>query len=93
MKLTTESNQVNIDIIEDIAWNLNAEIRSDYSGRGMYGKTCYGIVLEDDLVNDAIGMAAVKGLPGAKTDSMGLKTILYWPHVISEHKNEEENYG
>lgn len=89
MKLTTESTQVYIDIIEDIAWDLNAEVRSDYSGRGMNRKKCYGIVVEDDLVNDAIGMAAVKGLVGTRSDSMGLKTILYWPHIISE--NQEDN--
>lgn len=84
MKLTDHQNQVHIDIIEDIAWDLNAEVRDDYSGRGMRGKVCYGLVVEQDLVNETIAMAAIKGLSGAQTDSMGLKTIVYWPHVINE---------
>ncbi len=67
--------------------NMEMEVRS-YSGRGMYGDTCVGVVLGDyanawtlalaiaDVNN---GDADLFGLPEPRTDSMGLGTILYWP--------------
>ncbi len=51
-------------------------IRTDYSGRGMFGSTCWGIVCDDP--NEVI---AEVGVPGAKTDSMGTSTIVYWPNI------------
>ena len=51
-------------------------LRTDYSGRGMFGRTCWGIVCDDP--NDII---VEVGLKGAKTDSMGTSTIVYWPNI------------
>lgn len=67
-----------------------AELRSDYSGRGMYGKSTHGVVIECGI---GIAMAAVisnadifvdddDGEPifvieSIRSDSMGLGTILY----------------
>lgn len=49
---------------------------TDYSGRGMFGQTCLGIVCDDpsDTIADA-------GVHGARQDSLGRSTIVYWPHI------------
>lgn len=59
------------------------KIRKDYSGRGMYGKECFGIVvggntkeLEEDF--EKLGVKPNK-------DSMGLDVILYWPQFTYEN--------
>lgn len=52
------------------------KLRTNYSGRGMFGATCWGIVCED--ANDVI---CDVGLKGSKTDSMGCSVIVYWPSV------------
>jgi len=54
-------------------------LRKDYSGRGMFGKTCYGIVCDNP--GDVIAQV---GLPGARQDSMGKSAIVYWPSVAGE---------
>jgi hypothetical protein len=51
-------------------------LREDYSGRGMFGRTCWGIVTA--VPADVIAAVGVKG---AKMDSMGRRTIVYWPKV------------
>ena len=43
-----------------------------------YGKKCLGIVCDDP--EDVIAEVGVKG---AKMDSMGKSTIVYWPDVQS----------
>ncbi len=68
-----------IEIIEDVADEIGGTVRSTYSGRGMYGKTCYGIDCDD--ITSCIELAAAKGLKGAKTDNMGKGYIVYWPSV------------
>lgn len=54
-------------------------LRTDYSGRGMFGSTCYGITC-----NDPQDVIAEVGIKGARTDSMGRSTIVYWPSVKDE---------
>jgi hypothetical protein len=70
----------------------------DYSGRAMYGASCFG------LVCDAGGFAAfcaafakgnftdddpdVDWLSKVRTDSMGLSTIWYWPGVTVEKEED-----
>ena len=44
----------------------------DYSGRGMYGKSCYGVTV--DNFNDFIAEMGMKGL---KVDNMGRSFIVY----------------
>ncbi|KVR21679.1 hypothetical protein WK13_34645 [Burkholderia ubonensis] len=71
------------------------ETRS-YSGRGMYGKSCLGVFLDDRaghanlcqlggmLVHaaDASDQYEVMcDLEGTKTDDLGLGTIVYWPSI------------
>lgn len=65
--------------VRQVAAALEGSVRTDYSGRGMYGKTCYGITTEypDTCVEDAASL----GLRGAQRDSMGKRYIVYWPNI------------
>lgn len=77
-----------IKTVEDFCEQYDYEFRDDYSGRFMYGALCIGIVcdyplevlvglcqyLSDDGVEDFH-----EYLSGAKQDSMGLSSILYFP--------------
>lgn len=67
------------------------DLRDDYSGRGMYGKTCLGLTGSvEDLVrfvmkitdeDDAWYTTDNSWLTWISTDSMGRDTIFYWPRV------------
>lgn len=70
----------------DAAGLSEDNVREDYSGRGMYGSSCVGIVCD---VGDLLVFAAALGsnadewdwVGGACSDSMGLSSIWYWPSV------------
>lgn len=53
------------------AENLGYEVR-DYSGRGMFGRQCPGVTV--DNANEFIAEIGIKGL---KVDNMGLSYIVY----------------
>ncbi|TXH53642.1 MAG: hypothetical protein E6Q97_12815 [Desulfurellales bacterium] len=66
------------------------DVRTDYSGRGMYGETCLGLVTSQPmailgwrfaLVLDELGLDPYEVLVKARTDSMGYDTITYFPGV------------
>jgi len=68
---------------------VEAEPRYDYSGRGMYGKTCIGFTMPGDGAL-LLGMALMAVLDEdeatemarmLRTDSMGRDTIFYFPGV------------
>ena len=85
-----------IDALYSAGLNDDA-LRDDYSGRGMYGDQCFGIVVDD--IGEAFGFIAqlasreavlaqhenraddLRWMSGASMDSMGLSTIVYWPRV------------
>lgn len=73
--------------IDILGWY--GDVRYDYSGRGMYGDTCIGVVLEDGGdIFEIVADCAEQGMriPHPHKDSMGLGTIYYWPRL----KFEEE---
>ena len=72
------------------------EYRENYSGRGMYGRNCVGIVCEcsaidlimdlaDYIMNNFDGYISVRdALNGqVRQDSMGIDTIVYFPGIES----------
>jgi len=77
----------NIEKIESVAKDAGWEVRRDYSGRGMFGKTCVGIVCRRPIM--AIEFVAELGVRGAKIDDMGLDSIVYWPAVTSDQTDTE----
>ena len=74
-----------IDDMHEAAHTVDGEIYPDYSGRGMFGDECVGVVLKDEgdlftfarLLDDEL--AELLGNP--RWDSMGLREIAYWPKV------------
>lgn len=71
--------EAKIEAVHDVADEIGGKVRTDYSGRGMYGKTCYGITCDNE--DECIEAAGAKGLRGARTDNMGRGTIVYWPSI------------
>lgn len=90
-------------LIVDLCDRAGIEYR-DYSGRCMYGDRCFAIVADKpvdailELVSEAFASlepedveTVVEGLHGSRTDSMGLSTVVYWPHLtIPEAVSEDE---
>jgi hypothetical protein len=74
------------------------EVRRDYSGRGMLGQTCVGVVTDaptevgvrlvgaalDDFIEepDLIVAEVARVMHGARTDDMGKSTVVYWPELL-----------
>lgn len=86
-----------VDPDEDVRWN--------YSGRGMYGRTCFGIVGKlDDLLKFVYFCGVTDGIEqendresifadmmsGVCSDSMGYDTIYYWPELVVLVGEEDE---
>lgn len=89
-----------VDIINQT--DLDIEARR-YSGRGMYGNECVGIVV-DDVVETIIEIVRsayannnylhfwLDELKDYRTDDMGLQMILYFPRIKWEGSvNEDES--
>jgi hypothetical protein len=51
----------------------------DYSGRCMFGRTCFGIIVGRYDVEDV-----QKKYKGVSVDNLGLDYICYWPSVSGE---------
>jgi hypothetical protein len=77
------------DTVNDIIQALEAadySVRS-YSGRGMYGRSCVGVVIPrgESLIRIGVVLGAALGDDALdleeRTDSMGLDTIVYWPSL------------
>ena len=74
-----DENRVLVGIIENYCDVNSLDFVPNYSGRGMFGRICVGIVCDNP--NHVI---AALGIQGAKTDNMGLQTIVYWPKIEKE---------
>lgn len=91
-----------LDAFKTAAGNLGLEIRTDYSGRGMYGATCAGIVgsISDliqfvlevkDLEDDDDKVELLEDLPNVSKDSMGYDTIFYWQGIEGEPEDDVDD--
>lgn len=80
------------EIIREYCEENDLELREDYSGRGMYGETCWGIVYEYEsdyaIVCEltellcSVGIRDVSHVLGRiETDSMGRGRILYFKSI------------
>lgn len=80
-------------------------IRTDYSGRGMYGKKCVGVVVSDqqeflgnftyELLQITNTLNDLRDLPDffkeMKSDNMGHDVILYWERFSWDEEEEDED--
>ena len=80
----TDEQERRIKKLKRVAKKMKAngyyvEVRSDYSGREMFGRTCYGIVTDNvDIVIDA----KISTTP--LIDHMGLNYIVYFPYLTGD---------
>jgi hypothetical protein len=88
---------ISLELLEEIAQEVEGSVRADYSGRGMFGDSCVGIVahnllelgvaisrlVEDEELRDEL-------ISNSSTDSMGYDTIVYWGRVTCPDAEEEE---
>lgn len=91
---------INRDDFEDAAYQIDADIRDDYSGRGMYGDTCIGVTFDQYGGNEMeLGVLLGQKLDAddayalarnARSDSMGLGTIIYFPNFKFEDEEDED---
>jgi len=77
-----------LGILLDAADRCGLELRTGYSGRCMYGKTCIGVVgyLSDLIafileIQDSDSDLARDELAQVSSDSMGMSEIYYWPRL------------
>ncbi len=61
----------------------DGQVYRQYSGRCMFGKTCIGFV-----TSDPHSLIAEVGVTGARTDSMGRETIVYWPSIADNGEGQ-----
>lgn len=81
------------ELIRDFCENEGHDYRGDYSGRFMYGRTCVGVVTDENvialtvalfrhLIDEGMDADIVEDLlKDARTDNMGLSMIVYWPNI------------
>ncbi len=67
--------------IREIAKENDWKVYERYSGRGMFGRHCMGIVGDSDSE-----ILSAVGIRGASVDNMGLSVIVYWPSIVSDLK-------
>lgn len=68
--------------LKEIAESTESRFYNGYSGRGMFGKECVGIVTGDPQFIEE--EAVMVGIRGARRDNMGLDYIVYWPNIPAE---------
>lgn len=99
-ELTTEEYRMLQEIVEGSF--VDGSLRASYSGRGMYGDGCFGVICDSPAeamgrivfelcVNFQREDLAEELLDGMQTDSMGRGAILYWPGVTVEDAEELES--
>ena len=79
MNVRTLKNKNHVALLRELAEDLGGTFRESYSGRGMFGASCVGIVTDDPSC--VIEGATLLGIRRACRDGMGRQTIVYWPHI------------
>lgn len=103
-KIESASYDLELDLFADDGYgDEGIRWRASYSGRGMYGSECVGFTTSDysgagDLakfvlaVSQALGTdVAVQIADATRTDSMGRGTIYYFPGVVAEDWDLDED--
>ena len=76
-----------IELIKEVAAVVGGELYLNYSGRGMYGAKCVGIVCANPQL--AIEEALARGLRGSARDHMGQDFIVDWPNIQQSCPGQE----
>jgi hypothetical protein len=93
-------------LMKQLQWaHPEVEVRTDYSGRGMYGERCIGFVTDRPhalMLNigkwvgsldgpDGLPLELVEALMDPRLDNMGLDSIVYFPSLEGETTEERED--
>jgi hypothetical protein len=79
-----------IEGLDYIADEAKVDHRAEYSGRAMYGRTCFAITgHEDALARFVMAIARAADIDdikmiverGSRSDNMGLDMVYYWPDL------------
>ncbi len=89
--------KISFDLLSDLAGTVDGAPRGNYSGRGMYGATCVGIVMNpSDMLQLGANISALDDqelrsllMYKYSTDSMGYDTIIYWPGITCDDSPED----
>jgi hypothetical protein len=95
-------NKQDIELLKEFANEYDCKLRTNYSGRGMYGKSCIGFVT--DLSPFSLGLELALFLnredrtemvdtfsqTRVNEDSMGLSNIIYFPSIQAEEQDEDD---
>lgn len=88
---------ISIEELDEIAQGVQGTYRVAYSGRGMYGESCVGIVTNDLLELGAVIAESIEDeelrkelISNSRTDSMGYDTIVYWTRVTCPDADEDD---
>lgn len=98
------SNTLSLDAseaIKNFCEEHGYDLRLNYSGRGMYGRECFGLVVPDSgieacmllavYLSQEVGDISVENLASnVRTDSMGRDLIVYFPNYKLHDGDEEE---
>jgi NADH/NAD ratio-sensing transcriptional regulator Rex len=93
-------SQIDLNEIADAMDIERRHVRTDYSGRGMYGRTCVGFDL--DSTSDVLRLGGVLSeildeqayqefVDRMATDSMGRGIIVYFPGIKSDKPGEDSD--
>ena len=91
---------IEFDLLEQLANEVQGEVDAHYSGRAMFGQTCVGIVIdsERDLVSLGVAIAELVEdddlkrvlANSTRLDTMGRGLIAYWETLTSEDAPDED---
>lgn len=92
--------EVTRDQIREACWDAGLDADEapywDYSGKAMYGATCFGLQCDEgQLLEFTISLARqdegmdLEWLRKVRSDSMGLGSIFYWPGVTIPGEGED----
>jgi hypothetical protein len=90
--MTLTPNQ--FDEFSNLAWDIGGEVYENYSGRGMYGKTCMGITVDHlckalfNLGRESENYDFAKELERLEVDNLGRSYIIYFPRIQKEVDGE-----
>jgi len=71
----------NLEKVLVIAKKVQGRVYENYSGRGMFGKQCLGVVTTIGNVDEAVRLGKKAGFTQPSRDELGKNTIVYWPSV------------
>lgn len=74
-----------IEFLTEIAEDFDVTVHTDYSGRSMYGKTCFGLSGSFRDLWNVVQEAAMETetmIRSPNKDNLGYDEIWYWPNGI-----------